>query len=92
MKDENRRAKLVGELKSFYESSKVFQVDVVPIKVDPVLIQNTKTPAQLEKSILKHYKVKLGNVLLVEWAKLKNEVIVTNDRTIFMSEDTGLIL
>lgn len=49
---------------------------------------NIKTPAALEALILKEVVLNEGDFAFIEWPKLKEEVLITNDRTALISSDT----
>lgn len=49
---------------------------------------SVKTPAGLENLILKDYNIMKGDFVFMEWPKLQEEILVTNDRTALIRSDT----
>lgn len=87
--NENRRKLISEDLESLFQTNDVFKARVNIIELNPPDVANVKTPAKLEQLIMKHYEVKPGNLLIVEWKSLQDEILVTSDRTIFISDRVG---
>lgn len=86
IRNSERQNAVIKELESFFQTGGSYVLKFVPISVDQKLLDTLKTPARLESEILKSYKVTAGNLLLAEWSKLKEDVLITSDRTMFLSE------
>lgn len=48
-----------------------------------------KTPAALETLILKEVELREGDFAFIEWPKLQEEVLITNDRTALIRSDAS---
>lgn len=77
---------MIDDLQSLSDSNDVFQAQISGISVDASQVAGIKTPAKLEQIITKNYEVKPGNLLIIEWKNLEDEILVSSDRTIFISE------
>ena len=53
------------------------------------LVRNAKTPANLESILLRHYTVKAGDFLFLEWEKFTEDILVTSDRSALISSQTS---
>lgn len=80
---------LTEELEAYFNSNDVFSAIINPLTIDKMEFANLKTPAGLEKVLMKNQEVKAGNLLVAEWKALEDDVLVTSDRTIFISEKTS---
>lgn len=80
---------LTEELEAYFNSNDVFSAIINPLTIDKMELANLKTPAGLEKVLMKNQEVKAGNLLVAEWKALEDDVLVTSDRTIFISEKTS---
>lgn len=83
---------MIEDLAGLFKSNDIFKAKVSGVTIDPMEIANVKTPIKLEQLIMKHYKIKPGNLLIVEWKHLEDEILVTSDRTIFVSEKVGELI
>jgi phosphatidylinositol glycan class S len=86
---DERGDKLGEELEAYFISNDVFNASIVKIKVDQAELQNVKTPAKLEQILAKHREIKPGNLLIAEWKSLEEDVLVTSDRALFISDKTS---
>lgn len=77
---------LSEELEAYFQSNDVFSARINPLTIDKMELANLKTPAGLEKILMKSQEVKAGNLLVAEWKALEDDVLVTSERTIFISE------
>lgn len=48
-----------------------------------------KTPAGLENLILKENQINEGDFVFIEWPKLQEEILITNERTALIRSDTS---
>lgn len=86
IQNSERQNALIKDLETFFQTGGSYTLKFIPIRVDAKLLETLMTPARLESEILKTYKVTPGNLLFAEWSKLKEDVLITSDRTIFLSE------
>jgi GPI-anchor transamidase subunit S len=87
--NENRRKLISEDLESLFSSNEIFGAHVTAINVDASQVANIKTPVKLEQLIMKQYEVKPGNLLIIEWKNLEDDILVSTDRTIFISDKVG---
>lgn len=60
------------------------------IRIDMNAVATAKTPAQLESLALKHYPLKRGEFMFLEWTKFTTEdILVTSDRSALISSQTS---
>ncbi|XP_065076365.1 GPI transamidase component PIG-S-like isoform X1 [Ochlerotatus camptorhynchus] len=85
-KSKERRDILLFELGKKFENNFVFNLQLEEFSLDPTIAESTKTPAALEAAILTRYPLGLGEFALIEWGKLEDDVLVTSERTAFISE------
>ncbi|XP_055523531.1 GPI transamidase component PIG-S-like isoform X1 [Wyeomyia smithii] len=81
-----RRDILLFELSKKFENNFVFNLQLEDFTLDPAVANAAKTPAALEAAILKRYPLEAGNFVLIEWGKLEDDVLVTSERSAFISE------
>ena len=74
------------DLESLFGTNEIFSAHVTGINVDSTQVANIKTPARLEQLIVQQFTVKPGNLLIIEWKNLQDDILVSSDRTIFISE------
>ncbi|XP_055586531.1 GPI transamidase component PIG-S, partial [Uranotaenia lowii] len=86
VKDRERRDVLLFELRKKFENNFVFNLQLEEFALDASIAKLAKTPAALEAAILKHHPLRLGDFVLIEWSKLEEDILVTGDRTAFISE------
>lgn len=86
---DERQNKIAEELEAYFQSNDVFKAKIIKIKVDQAEIGSVKTPAKLEQILAKHYEIKPGNLLIAEWKALQEDVLVTSERTLFISDKTS---
>lgn len=67
----------------------VFNLQLEDFSLDPALIEAEKTPAALEAAVLKRHPLGLGEFALIEWNKLEDDVLVTSERSAFISESAS---
>ncbi len=91
IRDQERLTKFKETLESLFKTNEVFNVEIASVDIDPKSVEDLKTPAALEAKIFKKHPQKIGELLLVEWWKLKEEILVTSDRTIFLSETADVL-
>uniref|UniRef100_A0A182JXQ6 uS12 prolyl 3-hydroxylase n=1 Tax=Anopheles christyi TaxID=43041 RepID=A0A182JXQ6_9DIPT len=84
-----RREILSFELRKKFEQNFVFELDLQLLSLDAETVSTIKTPARLEAELQKHYPSSLGHFLFIEWPKLDDDILVTSDRTAFISESAS---
>lgn len=77
---------MIEELEVFFSSNDIFKAQISGIDIDASQIATIKTPVKLEQLVVKHHEVKPGNLLIIEWKNLEDEILVTSERTIFISD------
>ncbi|XP_005175676.2 GPI transamidase component PIG-S isoform X2 [Musca domestica] len=83
----NERASLlINELKEEYAKSDIWSLEFVH-KNNFENANTVKTPAALETLILKEVELREGDFAFIEWPKLQEEVLITNDRTALIRSD-----
>lgn len=80
---------MTQDLQALFESNDIFKARVTGVDLESAQVVNIKTPAKLEQMILKQHQTKPGNLLIIEWKNLEDEVVVTSDRTILVSDKVG---
>jgi hypothetical protein len=55
------------------------------MKVPDEILKTIKTPAGLEGKLVKEYGLKAGDFMFVEWSALKEDALVTSERSAFIS-------
>ncbi|XP_055851996.1 GPI transamidase component PIG-S-like isoform X1 [Episyrphus balteatus] len=82
-----RSALLIEELNNAFKNSDLWniQFDQIP-QIEGA--DKIKTPAALEAMILKHYPVKTGDFIFIEWTNLQEDVLLTTDRSALIKPDT----
>uniref|UniRef100_A0A1L8E3R1 Putative gpi transamidase complex n=1 Tax=Nyssomyia neivai TaxID=330878 RepID=A0A1L8E3R1_9DIPT len=80
---------LVRELGDIFKTS-LLDVSFKAVSVAGNEIMGAKTPASVEKEILKKYSVAPGDFLFAEWSNLSKDesIVVTTDRTAFIAPGT----
>lgn len=81
-----KRDILAFELRKKFEQNFVFELDLQLLSLDADTAAAIKTPAKLETELLKLYPASVGQFLFIEWPKLDDDVLVTSERTAFISE------
>ncbi|XP_061397087.1 GPI transamidase component PIG-S [Musca vetustissima] len=85
----NERATLlINELKEEYGKSDIWSLEFVH-KNNFEKANTAKTPAALEALILKEVKLREGDFAFIEWPKLQEEVLITNERTALIRSDAS---
>lgn len=87
--DEEKRRKTLEDLQGLFNSNEIFSAKVTPVIIDAAKVANIKTPAKLEQEILKLNPVKPGDLVIIEWGNQKEDIYVSTDRAIFISERVG---
>lgn len=87
--NENREKKIVEELGLLFDSNDIFKAEVSGVDVQASDVANVKTPVKLEQLITKKHETKPGDLLIIEWSSLQDDILVTSDRTIFISDKVG---
>ena len=87
--NDNRKKKIIDELELLFDSNDIFKAKISGVDVEPSEVANVKTPAKLEKLITKHHETRPGDLLIIEWKSLEDDILVSSDRTIFVSEKVG---
>lgn len=59
------------------------------IRVEDDLLTTVKTPSSLESLVLKHYPLKKGEFMFLEWTKFTEDILVTSDRSALISSQTS---
>ncbi|XP_049284416.1 GPI transamidase component PIG-S-like isoform X1 [Anopheles funestus] len=84
-----RREILAFELRKKFEQNFVFELDLQLLSLDAEILSTIKTPARLETELLQRYPTAVGQFLFIEWDKLDDDILVTSDRTAFISESAS---
>lgn len=84
--NDQRKKQVSEDLEALFNTNDIFKAHVTPISVEASQVASIKTPVKLEQLVMKHYEVKPGNLLIVEWKNLEEDVLVSSDRTIFVSD------
>lgn len=84
--DENRKIQMAEDIEALFGTNDIFKAHMTSVNVDASQTANIKTPFKLAQLVMKQYEVKPGNLLIVEWKNLEDEVLVTSDRTVFISD------
>lgn len=87
--DEDKRRKMLEDLQGLFNSNEIFSAKVTPVIIDPAKVANIKTPVKLEQEILKVNPVKPGDLVIIEWGNQIEDIYVSTDRAIFISERVG---
>lgn len=88
--DDDKRRKTLEDLQGLFNSNEIFSAKVTPVNlIDAAKVANIKTPAKLEQEILKVSPVKPGDLVIIEWGNQKEDIYVSTDRAIFISERVG---
>lgn len=90
--DDDKKRKTLEDLQGLFNSNEIFSAKVTPIDIDAAKIANIKTPAKLEQEILKQHTVKPGDLVIIEWGNQREDIHVSTDRAIFISERVGRFL
>ncbi|XP_053657836.1 GPI transamidase component PIG-S [Anopheles marshallii] len=80
---------LAFELRKKFEQNFVFELDLQLLSLDTDILSTIKTPARLEAELLQRYPTSVGHFLFIEWHKLDDDILVTSDRTAFISESAS---
>lgn len=67
----------------------ILSIKFETIQIEDALVSNARTPALLESIVLKHYDLKKGNFLFLEWSNFTEDVLVTSDRSALISSQTS---
>lgn len=62
------------------------QFEIIELEKD--LVEHSTTPAILESKILKHYPLKNGDFVFLEWKKFTEDVLITSERSAMISNQT----
>ncbi|XP_053679309.1 GPI transamidase component PIG-S [Anopheles nili] len=81
-----RREILAFELRKKFEQNFVFDLELQLLSLDTETLSTIKTPAKLESELLNRYPASVGDFLFIEWHKLDDDILVSSDRTAFISE------
>lgn len=84
--NDKRRELVVNDLTSLFNANDIFSAALKEIVIDPKTVEQIKTPVKLEEVVMQHHKVAPGDLLIVEWKHLGDEILVSSDRTIFVSD------
>lgn len=68
--------------------SDIIHIQFEAIQIDMALVTPVKTPALLESLVLKHYSLKPGDFMFLEWPKFTEDILVTSDRSAVISGQT----
>lgn len=80
-----RQKTVIEELEVFFRNNDIFNAILIPIQASQSETLNVRTPGSLEKILNKYYVAKPGDLLIAEWNNLEDEVLVANERTLFVS-------
>lgn len=73
----------------FCLSADIIDIKFEAIQIDNALVASAKTPASLETVVLKHYPLKSGEFMFLEWTKFTEDILVTSDRSALISSQTS---
>ncbi|XP_013110416.2 GPI transamidase component PIG-S isoform X2 [Stomoxys calcitrans] len=82
-----RAALLINELKEEYSTSDIWNLEFLH-KTNFEKANTIRTPAALESLLLKDADLREGDFAFIEWPKLQEEVLITNERTALIRSDT----
>lgn len=86
IQNQQRRELIFNDLNSLFNTNDIFSANLKEILIDSNLVDSIKTPVKLQQSVMNKYKVTVGDLLIVEWKNLQDEILVSSDRTIFVSD------
>uniref|UniRef100_A0A182Q707 GPI transamidase component PIG-S n=1 Tax=Anopheles farauti TaxID=69004 RepID=A0A182Q707_9DIPT len=70
-----------------FELRKKFEQNYLQLlTLDAETVSGVKTPARLEAELLQRYPASVGQFMFIEWHKLDDDILVTSERTAFISE------
>ncbi|XP_055387178.1 GPI transamidase component PIG-S [Condylostylus longicornis] len=82
-----RSTYLIEGIKSYFEHSDIFHINFVPLNVST---NDIKTPASLENLLKTRFvKINIGDFLIMEWISQKEDVLVTSERTAYISKEAS---
>lgn len=67
----------------------IFSLTFTPINVTDDLVKNIRTPALLERNVLKHFNLNVGDFMFLEWEKFTEDILVTSERSALISSQTS---
>lgn len=75
------------------DDRRLLQVRFVGVEVDAIVARSVKTPAELEAEVLRSYRLRAGDYLMLEWPRMReDDVLVTGERTALFSASVGEFL
>ncbi|XP_037948214.1 GPI transamidase component PIG-S-like isoform X1 [Teleopsis dalmanni] len=83
-----RSSLLISELNEAFADNSLWDVKFVQI-LPFEKANEAKTPAGLESYILKQHQLKVGDFIFIEWPRLEEEVLLTNERSALIRTDTS---
>lgn len=77
---------IIKELDEHFDEHKFLNLKFIPLHLEDEAFNSIKAPAILEKHLLNKYNdFNFGDFIFIEWYKLTDDVLVTEDRTAFIS-------
>lgn len=86
VQSDKRRELIVNDLNSLFNANDIFSANLKEIVIDAKSVESIKTPVKLEQAVMKNHAISEGDLLIVEWKNLEDEILVSSDRTIFVSD------
>lgn len=86
MTNDEHRKSTVEDLQSLFNLNDIFSARVTELRIEASRVANIKTPAKLEQEVLKNNQVRAGDLAIIEWKNLQEDILVSSDRTIFVSD------
>jgi GPI-anchor transamidase subunit S len=86
IRDQTRQKTIINDLNSLFATNDIFSATLEEISIDPKVVENIKTPVKLEQVVMKSRRIKPGNLLIIEWGNLQEDILLSSDRTIFISD------
>jgi hypothetical protein len=86
IREQTRLKTIINDLNSLFNINDIFSATLKEISIDSKIVENIKTPVKLEQVVTKGHRMKPGNLLIVEWPSLQDEILLSSDRTIFISD------
>lgn len=86
MSDSAKQISMIKDLENQFNNHQFLKISFIPLTLDDEAFKSSKTPAGLEKNLLlKYKKFGYGDFIFIEWLRLTDDILVTADRTAFMS-------
>lgn len=84
--DSNKQVSMIKDLENLFSNHQFLKINFIPLQLNEESLKAAKTPASLEKILLTKYThFGYGDFVFIEWLRLTDDILVTADRTAFMS-------